>query len=414
MEETYRVFVGIDWANEAHQVWATDGAERLLGEREVKHRGEDLTKMVDWLIGLTGGRAGDIAVALETPHGPLVDTLLDRGCHVFAINPKQLDRFRDRFSPSGAKDDRRDARVLASAVRTDRRALRELRVGDPRIMQLREASRQDAELQEDFQRLANRLRDHLLRVWPELLTLVPAADEPWLWSLLRWASTPSVGATLPLARLRRVLRTHHIRRVTADQVAEVLRRPSVYLAPGVREGVVPRVADLLEQLWVVYAQRQQAERRLKAGLQALAEEPSEGNGREHRDVEILQSLPGIGTRIAATMLAEAAQALRERDYHGLRTLGGIAPVTKRSGKSGIVQMRYACQRRVRLAFHLWGLAAIQRDEHSRVHYDALRAKGHGHARALRGVVDRLLKVLVAMLNNDTCYDMKRRHRAAAA
>ena len=33
------------------------------------------------------------------------------------LNPKQLDRFRDRFSPAGAKDDRRDARTLGDALR---------------------------------------------------------------------------------------------------------------------------------------------------------------------------------------------------------------------------------------------------------------------------------------------------------
>ena len=50
-----------------------------------------------------------VAVAIETPHGVLVDALLEHGFAVFAINPKQLDRFRDRFTVAGAKDDRRDA-----------------------------------------------------------------------------------------------------------------------------------------------------------------------------------------------------------------------------------------------------------------------------------------------------------------
>ena len=53
-------------------------------------------------------------MAIEVPHGPVVDALLDRGFIVYAINPKQLDRLRDRFSVAGSKDDRRDARVAAS------------------------------------------------------------------------------------------------------------------------------------------------------------------------------------------------------------------------------------------------------------------------------------------------------------
>jgi hypothetical protein len=39
---------------------------------------------------------------------------------------KQLDRFRDRFTVAGAKDDRRDAHVMADSLRTDRHAFRRL------------------------------------------------------------------------------------------------------------------------------------------------------------------------------------------------------------------------------------------------------------------------------------------------
>jgi transposase len=413
-ERAYRVFIGIDCGNACHQVWATDPDGRVVGERQVPHRGEALVSLADWLTSLAHGDAAAAAVAVESPHGPVVDTLLDRGCSVFAINPKQVDRFRDRFSPAGAKDDRRDAQVLSSALRTDRHAFRALDLGSPLIRQVREASRQDGELQEDFRRLANRLRDHLLRVWPEILALAPAADEPWLWTLLELAPTPTAGQDVGPGRVRQLLREHRIRRISADAVVATLRTPSVYVAPGVREGVGPRVADVIAQLRVVWAQRRTAERRLEAALQALADEaPSEGS-REHRDVAILQSLPGIGTRIAATMLAEAAHALRDRDYHALRVLGGVAPVTKRSGKSCVVRMRYSCSGRLRVALRAWAMGAIQRDARSRTHYDRLRQMGHGHERALRGVVDRLIPVLMAMLRDGTLYDHTARCPRAAA
>jgi hypothetical protein len=69
-----------------------------------------------------------VAVAIEVPHGPVVDALIDRGFVVYAINPKQLDRLRDRFSVAGAKDDRRDAYVQADGLRTDRRLFRPFRL----------------------------------------------------------------------------------------------------------------------------------------------------------------------------------------------------------------------------------------------------------------------------------------------
>ena len=114
--------------------------------------------------------------------------------------------------------------------------------------------------------------------------------------------------------------------------------------------------------------------------------------------------------VLATLLVEAAGPIAGRDLAGLRALGGIAPVTKRSGKRNLQVMRRACNTRLRYAFYHWGRTATQRDSHAKHHYAQLRQKGHSHGRALRGVVDRLLSVAVAMLKQDTCYDPARRQR----
>jgi len=407
LSEPYNVFVGIDWGQESHQVSVSDKKGDLLGERSVPHRGDALGELSDWLLTFADGDVSSIAVALEVPRGPIVDTLLERGYHVFAINPKQLDRFRDRYSVAGAKDDRRDARVLGSAVRTDPKAFRALTIDDPLTIQLREYSRHDVELGEDFQRAANRLRDLLVRTWPEVLKLSSAADEPWLWGLLALSASPDEMRTIRPARIRQLLREYRIRRLTVEDVLAVVRSPTVRLAPGVREGVRVRINDLIAQLQILHAQRRQAERLLATTLEAMTARPTDIH-REHHDAAILQSLPGVGIRIAATMLAEAAQPLRDRDYHALRTLGGCAPVTKRSGKSHMVCMRTACQRRLRSAFHWWAERSVREEDRSRAHYRRLRQRGHNHARALRSVSDRLLAMLIAMLKAGTLYDADRR------
>ncbi len=97
------------------------------------------------------------------PHGPVVDALLDRGFAVHAINPKRLDRLRDRFSVAGAKDDRRDARVAAAGLRTDRHLFRPVAVSDPAVIELREWSRLAEELQRERVRRSNRVRQQLWR-----------------------------------------------------------------------------------------------------------------------------------------------------------------------------------------------------------------------------------------------------------
>jgi transposase len=165
--------VGIDWATEAHQVCVLDSQGRLLEQRRVEHRAEAIAAMIDWLIGLAGGDPAAIAVAIEVPRGAVVEALVERGLHVFAINPKQLDRFRDRHTVSGAKDDRRDAFVLGDSLRTDLSAFRRIHLDDAWTIQIRELTRIEEDLNTEINRLANQLRDLLLRFYPQLLHLVP-------------------------------------------------------------------------------------------------------------------------------------------------------------------------------------------------------------------------------------------------
>jgi transposase len=140
----------------------------------------------------------------------------------------------------------------------------------------------------------------------------------------------------------------------------------------------------------------------------LAEMTEQEQAAEHHDVTVLLSMPGAGRVVAATMLAEASQALAQRDYHALRSYTGVAPVTRQSGKRSSTVMRRSCNQRLRNAVYHWSMGSIQHDERSREQYAALRRKGHSHPRALRGVADRLLAILTAMLKAGTTYDPRLR------
>ena len=133
-EEAYAWFVGVDWGSERHQACILDQHGTIVRERNFPHSGAGLAELGDWLLSITG-TANSVAVAIEVPHGPVVDSLIDRGFILYTINPKQLDRLRDRFSVAGAKDDRRDSYTLADGVRTDRRLFRRLHVADPRLIE---------------------------------------------------------------------------------------------------------------------------------------------------------------------------------------------------------------------------------------------------------------------------------------
>jgi transposase len=402
---TAQWFVGIDWATDAHTVCLVDREGRVCDQREVKHTAPALQAFVDGLVERANRDAESVAIGIEVPRGALVELLVERGFAVYAINPKQLDRFRDRFTTAGAKDDRRDAWVLSDSLRTDPAAYRRVHLDEPVVIELREWARADEELGVELTRVTNQLRDLIYRMTPGLLVLCPAADEPWFWTLLRTAPTPALQQRLSERRLGRLLRDQRIRRLTAAQVRDVLQQPPVYTAPGVVEAVAARVQLLLPRVELVARQRRDAEHHLKRLLTKLeAETPPLGNQREHSDVAIVLSMPGIGTRVAARMLAEASQPLVARAYHVVRSRMGLAPVTKQSGRSRSVSMRYACNRRLREAAYHWARVGVQRDAASRAYYSKLRERGHTHGRSLRSVADRLLRILIRLLERGQLFD----------
>jgi transposase len=415
VDDEYRIYVGIDWATEAHRACVLDSTGRVLAERSFAHTGEAVAAFAQWLHGFAGDDPGHAAIALEIPRGAVVETLVEHGFHLYAINPKQLDRFRDRHSVAGAKDDRRDAFVLSDSLRGDRARFRRIRLDDPLVIQLRELSRVDEELGRETNRLTNRLREQLYRFYVQALKLCPSADEPWLWALLEIAPAPAAAGRLPRKSIERLLRQHRIRRLSAQDVIAALRAPALHVAPGVVEAATEHIALLLPRLCLVHTQRQRCGARLEALLDKLAAvEGEEGQQREHRDVEILRSLPGVGRVVAATVLAEASGPLAERDYHALRAHAGIAPVTKQSGKRRTVVMRYACNGRLRYALYHWARVAVTCDPASKTYYTALRQRGHPYARALRSVADRLLRILIAMLKSGSLFDSTRLRLAADA
>lgn len=404
LESEYLYRVGIDWASQQHQVCIVDREGRRT-EDTVPHTSAGLTALAEKLAALSPEAPERIAVAIEVPRGPVVETLLERGFHVYAINPKQLDRFRDRHTVAGAKDDRRDAWVLADALRTDQPSFRRLHGDDPLIVELRELSRLDDDLREELSRLSNRLREQLQRCRPDLLTLCPAADEPWFWALLALMG-PGGPKALTIKAVRAVLKAHRIRRLTPEAVHAALQVPPLRVAPGTIDAVGAHIAVLLPRLRLVHDQRHRTVGlRMDTILAELAKEEVVG---QHRDVTVLRSLPGVGRLVAATVLAEAARPLTERDYQTLRAQAGAAPVTRQSGKKLVVTMRRACNGRLRNALYHWARVSVQVDVRCRAHYDQLRHRGHDHARALRGVVDRCLAVLMAMLTSHTLYDPNRR------
>lgn len=408
MQQGYAFFVGVDWATEEHEVAIVASDRTQLGGKSFENTATGLRALCVWIEEICGAGREAVAIGIEVPRGALVETLVERGFHVYSINPKQLDRFRDRHTPAGAKDDRLDAFVLGDSLRTDMPCFRRVSFDEPEMIELRELSRLDGDLSETRNRLANQLREQLMRYAPHFLGLCPAADEPWFWVLFLAAADPKDAAHMTRAKAKKLLQAHRIRRHSPDDLLTVVKQPTLTVAPGTIPAAVMHGKVIIAQLTVVDAERHNVRKRIEAAVEALSAPKADG----HSDAAILCSLPGVGPLVAATMLSEAAQAIAARDYDALRAHAGVAPVTKRSGKRLSVIMRQACNDRLRNALYHWARVSMQKDAVTKLKYASLRARGHhSHGRALRGIADGLLRLLFGMLKGGSLFDVEKRHIA---
>jgi transposase len=406
METALRWWVGLDWGTKRHAVCVHDGTGTLIAQRTIAHEPEAVAALLAWLEELSGGELAAVGIAIESSRGPLVETLLAAGCQVFTVTPQQVVRMRAQFSAEGAKDDRRDATVLATLLRILPGRCRRVVSPPAAVIVLQGYTRLVEELTAERTRGLLRLRAELARYYPQFLRVAPDLGRPWVLSLWELVPEPSLAASTPVEAVAEVLRVGRARQVAATLLA-ALRGPGFTVAAGVVLAARMRITAFLARLRLIHDQLRTARAQLPAATVAAAEALGIRN-----DPAVLVSVPGLGRLGIATLLAEAGPLLTARDYPRLRLECGLGPVTVQSGQSRYVRRRCAHNRRLAgVLYHLARVAMVH-DGHWRARYRSLRARGHRHARALRTLGDRLLAVLCAMLRTQTLYDPAVRRVAA--
>ena len=104
-----RLFVGDDWAEDHHDVELMDAMGRVLARRRLPEGVAGMARLHE-LIGQQLGEDGEdaeVVIGIETDRGPWVAALVAAGYTVYAVNPLQASRYRERHGVSGAKSDLR-------------------------------------------------------------------------------------------------------------------------------------------------------------------------------------------------------------------------------------------------------------------------------------------------------------------
>jgi hypothetical protein len=393
------LFVGNDWAEAHHDIEIEDAAGRVLVRRRVPEGVAGLAL----LHALIGDHLGEdqepeqVLVGIETDRGPWVQALVAAGYTVYAVNPLQVARYRERHGVAGAKSDPGDAHVLAEIVRLDRAHHRPM-AGDTLLAEhVRLAARAHQSMIWMRQRSANTLRSLLRECYPAALAAFAGdlAGRDAL-AVLAAAPGPTAGRALTPAKvaglLRKAGRQRRLER-TAEQIVAALRAEQLPVRAELEAVNAASVAALVAVITTMVAQTKVLEEQVRLGFG------------QHPDAELYLSQPGLGVILGARVLAEMGDdPHRYADARARKNYAGMAPVTRASGTKRAVLARHARNRRLADALYQQAFSALKTSPGARAYYDARRARGATHHQALRAVSNRLVGILHGCLRHHQPYN----------
>jgi transposase len=394
----FAAFVGLDWADQKHDVMLFDQRGGPVEHSQLTHTPEAID---EWACGLRqrfGGRL--IAVCFEQSRGALAYALLKYDfLMLFPLPPARLAAYRASFANSGAKDDPSDAALLLDYVLRHRDQVHVWQPDTPATRELQLLAEARRAAVDQRTRFSNQLTAVLKQYFPQALVLVGSDVDTLLACdfLARWPTLAAVQAAAP-STLRNFYYAHHCRQ--EERIAERLQLAKSAVPLTTDAAIIQ--AGTLQVQYLVGQLRPLARaiQKFEARLQQLMD--------EHQDAGLFLALPGAGPALAPRLLV-AFGTDRERfaDAAELQTLSGVAPVTQRSGKRCTVQRRWACPKFLLQTFHEFARCSCKKSAWAQAFYLLERSRGKGHHSALRSLAFKWIRILFRCWKTRTPYSEER-------
>jgi transposase len=390
-----RIYVGIDWADDHHDIHVTDNSARALNSFSIPHSYEGVEQMRKQL-GKFSANPEKILVAIESHQGLLIYSLLESGYQVYPINPKAMDRYRDRYRMSSSKSDPKDAMVLANILRTDLHLYKPLpreTVADARLRQLTRAHKS---LVQQKVKLSNQLTTQLKSYYPTALQLFSKLDQKVTLAFLEHYPTPERAGAASLEELWGFFHGQgYSHPYKVPSIYESLRKPALRAPKELEEVHEIVVLSLVPVLCSILAQIERLAREI---AKEFEQNPAH---------EIFSSLPA-GEITAARLNGEVGgDGSRYPTWEYLQTTAGTAPVTRRSGKTVLVYFRWQCNKHLRSAFQDLARESVKRCTWAEKYFTRQIKLGHKPSRAYRALANRWAAIIWKMLQEGQLFDQAR-------
>lgn len=314
---------------------------------------------------------------------------------LYPINPITLQKFREAFVTSRAKDDTKDAFYLAELLLTHHAQLKVWAPQDSATRAVQQLVFHRRAVVDERTGLTNRLIALLKQYFPQALGL--CGEDLWrplaTRFLLKWSSLQAVQKAKP-ATLKQFyyLQGSRSAKLMEQRLALIEKAVPVTDETAVIESFVLRVQLVCRQLQLVQRSVREFDRQIAQAYAA------------HPDREIFASLPGAGPVLGPRLLASlGSQRERFGAAADLQHYTGIAPVTKKSGGSCYIHRRYLCPKFHKQSFHEYAKESILWSRWAAAYYLQQRTKGCPHQTAVRALAFKWQRVIFRCWQNRTPY-----------
>mgnify|MGYP002724471878 CR=1 FL=1 len=384
--EAPQVFLGLDVGKSEHWACAVTADQKVVWNKALPN---DEAKLVDMYS------LGSLLVVVDQPAtiGALAVAVAQHLEIPVAYLPGLTMRRIADLYPGDAKTDEKDAFIIADAARSLPHTLRELTAADVDEASLGMLTGFDLDLSRQVNQVSNRIRGLFTQIHPALEKVLGARLEhdAILEVLVTWP-TPDRLRKAGRARIDAKLKKHGARRHSAwtQEILDALAKQTVTVTGTEAAGIV--IPHLARQLIHLHIQRADVAREVEEIVV------------NHPLYLVLTSMPGVGIRTAAVIIAELS-GKRFKNAAALASYAGLAPTTRQSGTSiKSERVSHSGNKRLKRALFLSAFAVIRTDPVSRAYYDRKRDQGKRHNQALIALAHRRLGVLYAMIRDGSLYD----------
>jgi len=378
----FSVYVGIDWANDKHDVCIQQANSDTRKFKIIKHSANSIN---DWIISLHKQYKGQIAVAVELSKGPIVYALQKyKFVTIHPVNPSMLAQYRKAFSPSGAKDDPTDAELALDLMLNYPKKIKALNMESEPVRKLTYLVEQRRRLVEDRRRFSNRLINTLKQYYPHLLDWFSHRGSGMFCDFItRWPNLQKLKRARANT-LRKFFHAYPGRTASCTEQRLILinQAEPLTLDNAVIESHQLLAVALANQMLVVVEAIKIFDKEIRMLFETLP------------DAELYKSLPGTGPCLAPRLLvAMGENRNRFTSASEIQMYAGIAPVTERSGQKCWVHWRYQCSKFNRQSFIEWAAKSVHQSYWAGLYYRQQRSKGNTHQSSVRSLAFKWIRIL---------------------